>query len=116
MFKMIAELNLAARKSMPKQLAVALLVVFSLLLTFGCPGGGGSDDDDDDGGAEDEDGAGERSGGEDGVDVAELAEWIVAELSPEELAVFVADLAAAVEEFAGTPAGADMAALLAEFE
>jgi len=40
----------------------------------------------------------------------------VAELSPEELAVFVADLAAAVEEFAGTPAGADMAALLAEFE
>ncbi len=84
-------------------------------------GGRGEGEGDDwaaeeDGGAEEEDGAGERSGGEDGVDVAELAAWIVAELSPEELAVFVADLAVAVEEFAGTPAGADMAALLAEFE
>jgi len=84
-------------------------------------GGRGEGEGDDwaaeeDGGAEEEDDAGERSGGEDGVDVAELAAWIVAELSPEELAVFVADLAAAAEEFAGTPAGADMAALLAEFE
>jgi hypothetical protein len=84
-------------------------------------GGRGEGEGDDwaseeDGGAEDGDGAGERSGGEDGVDVAELAEWIVAELSPEELAVFVADLAAAATEFAGTRAGADMAALLAEFE
>jgi len=69
-----------------------------------------------DGGAEEEEGAGEGSGGEDGVDVAELAAWIMTELSPEELAVFVADLAAAATEFAGTRAGADMAALLAEFE
>ena len=87
----------------------------------GRDGGEGEGEGDDwaaeeDGGAEEEDDAGERSGGEDGVDVAELAAWIVAELSPEELAVFVADLAVAVEEFAGTPAGADMAALLAEFE
>jgi hypothetical protein len=79
-------------------------------------GDGWAFDGEGDGGAEEEEGAGEGSGGEDGVDVAELAEWIMAELSPEELAVFVADLAAAAEEFAGTPAGADMAALLAELE
>lgn len=45
-------------------------------------------------------------------DVPALAAWLVETLSPEALAAFKDDPAAAVVEFAGTPAGDDLTSLL----
>ena len=50
------------------------------------------------------------------ADAAELATWIGAELTPEELAAFINDLAAATTEFADTPVAIDLMELLAHLE
>jgi hypothetical protein len=70
----------------------------------GGEGGGRSAGGEDDGGTEDSHDSCDDVGG--------LADWLAEVLSEDELADFVARLAEAADEFAGTPVGEDMAELL----
>ena len=59
-----------------------------------------------------DDGVKSREFDEPFVDVPALAEWLAKELPPDDLAKKIDELAAAAEEFAGTPVGEDLADLV----